>query len=244
LTVTPEQLEEFYGKDYPNSVTCEGVPMRLEREGRFSRTYVSADGRSSTKISRFMDRSATITFADLREEWPSWSEHERDAFCGASAWLADQRDFVDMLRFLMHSTNAKQHSILVSLIGQYVPQQEAFDFLFRLLQQPSGYPSANITQAIAITKHPEAEGVIRAHFTELWADATLWDDAPFTNWRAFDATCCIAHLLELGVPSREFEEKVGALAQHSCKGNRDSCSTFLHTYFDWLPAPNPPRFGA
>jgi hypothetical protein len=97
-----------------------------------------------------------------------------------------------MLRFLMHSTNAKQHSILVSLIGQYLPQQEAFDFLFRLLQQPSGYPSANITQAIAITKHPEAEGVIRAHFTELWADATLWDDAPFTNWRAYDATCCIA----------------------------------------------------
>ena len=57
---------------------------------------------------------------------------------------------------------------------------------------------------------------------------------PFTNQRAFDATCCIARLLELGA-LETFEDKVWRLAAHLCAGNRNACSTHLEAYYPWLP---------
>src|SRR5215831_18742191 len=76
--------------------------------------------------------------------------------------------------------------------------------------------------------------VISRHLLRLWAEADLWNDDPFVNWRAFDATCCIGHLLELGAPPADFEDKVRLLAAHQCKGNRASCCTFLQRHYGWL----------
>jgi hypothetical protein len=190
-----------------------------------------------------MDGTATMRLERLRDEWPLWSEGERLDFCNACSWLGDQADFPDMLRFVM-STDGRQYWSSVALsVAHRLPQEEAFVILRNALHRTEQH-TANLTQAIARTAHPEARQSLSAHLEELWRRAGLWDDAPFMNWIAFDATSCIAHLLEIGASASEFEDKVRALSEHRCAGNRDSCSRQLHEHYEWLPLPPRPRFSA
>ena len=89
-------------------------------------------------------------------------------------------------------------------------------------------------KAIAATKHPQAAATLRRQLSAIWAHAGLWNDADFTNWVAFDATVCIADLIELGAPAEDFEGQVRQLANHVCAGNRRSCRNFLGKYYRWL----------
>jgi hypothetical protein len=76
--------------------------------------------------------------------------------------------------------------------------------------------------------------LLRAHLAALWSHPALWDHDDFINWVGFDATTCIAHLVELGAPSSDFTEQVRRLSEHVCSGNRDSCRNFLSKHYSWL----------
>ena len=81
--------------------------------------------------------------------------------------------------------------------------------------------ASNITQAIAKTSHPHAEFTLRRHLHAVWQHPAFWDDADFINWVAFDATTCIAHLIELGASPEDFVEQVRQLSNHVCSHNRE-----------------------
>jgi hypothetical protein len=237
------ELKRQYGEEYPAAVTIFGVRMLLEREGRFARHYHSKERNAGTTISRFQDGSATITLEQLRTEWDSWSGRERHDFCAACSWLGEQADFPEMLRFIMSQPQPQHWSSVALEVAHHLPQEEAFTMLAAALRRLDDH-TANITQGIAATKHPNAKALLSEHLTILWQRPELWLDDPFTNWHAFDAICCIAHLLELGVSPQEYEDKVRLLCQHACEGNRKSCSTFLHGYYDWIPNAEVPPFAA
>ena len=225
-----------YGDEYPRAVTLNGVRMPLTRESDYSRFYRTDDGKYGFVVSRFRDGSASISLAQVEAGWPSWSDDKRRDFCGSCHALGGQDDFPSILRFVMSQGDAISVSQVALSVARWLPREEAFTLLCDALEKADGEETANITQAIAHTKHPDAQEMLLEHLFRLWAASDLWDDDPFSNSRAFDATCCIAHLLELGAAPQDFDDKVRRLAAHPCEGNRDSCSTFLRRHYDWLPS--------
>jgi len=226
-------LKESYGEEYPAAVIFDGVRLPLQRETRFLRNYYSSEHKLGYQISRFMDGTASMTVAQLQSEWARWEEHERLEFCQMSTWLHEQPDYPDMLRFIMeHSGPREWSAIALDVAGQF--PVEGFDVLLRWLRSSQTKSRGNLIQAIAYTKHPGAEAVLRQELRSLWANSFLWNDDPFINWVAHDATTCIKHLLELGAAPAEFETEVRRLSEHICSRNGDLCKGHLSKYYAWL----------
>lgn len=227
-------LKEMYGDEYPAAVVVDGIRLPLRQERRFSRSYESEDYKMGSEVSRFMDGSASITASELQCEWHTWTDNQRMDFCESCGWLQEQADFPEMLRFIMQHAAPGEWSGVALSVASHLPRDEAFDILLRALHTVEIGHSSNIGQALAITKHPEAELALRRHLDAIWAHSELWDDTEFLNWVAFDATTCIAHLIELGAAPGDFEERVRRLARHICVHNRDSCRNFLSKHYGWL----------
>lgn len=227
-------LKRIYGDEYPAAVMENGIRLPLCSERRFSRSYHSDEHNTTSEVSRFMDGSASITAAELRQEWPSWKEDVQSDFCLSCCWLQEQADFPDMLRFIMQHGGPEHWSGVALEVASQLPREEAFDILVRALCTMELGQSSNISQAIAHTKHPDAEATLRRHLEALWAHPALWDDDDFINWLGFDATTCIAHLIELDVPPFDFTEQVRKLSEHVCSHNRQSCRNFLSKHYAWL----------
>jgi hypothetical protein len=233
------ELKQHYGDEYPAAITLHGVRMPLTHDGRFAREYGSDEAKAGATISKFQDGTASVTFDQLKSEWSGWSQRDRHEFCSGCAWLAGQADMPDMVRFVMSQPEPEYWSSIALPVAYYLPSEEAFALLRDALARLDSH-TANITQGIATTKHPKAKALLEEHLEQLWSRPDLWADDPFNNWRAFDATCCIQNLLDLGAQPSQYEAKVRALSKHVCAGNRQSCGTFLHQYYDWLQKPEIP----
>lgn len=232
--MTADALKKMFGDEYPAAVVVKGIRLPLRRERRFSRSYHSEEHKLGSEVSRFMDGSASITASELQSEWHTWSDDQRMDFCQSCCWLHEQPDFRDMLRFIMQHAAPGEWSGVALSVASRLPRDEAFDILLRALRSVEIGHTSNIGQAIAHTKHPNAEPTLRRHLDGIWAHSALWEDDEFLNCVAFDATTCVAHLIELGAPLGDFEERVRQLAEHTCAGNRDSCRNFLSKHYKWL----------
>ena len=175
-------MKNYFGDEYPAAITVDGVRMPLVSERRWTRIYTSNEPKMSSEISRFMDGSATITFQEFARDWPRWSKRERHDFCGACPWLHEQPDYPDILRYIMQHGDHDDWSAIASSVGTRLPQDEAFELLTRVLSSSDLASACNISQGISLTKHPDAEGVLRAHLDALWSHPSLWDDDDFNNW--------------------------------------------------------------
>jgi hypothetical protein len=229
-----KEMMSYLGDEYPSAIKPDGVRMPLVNERRWTRTYATEDRQRWHIISRFMDGSAAITFEDFAREWSSWSDEERHDFRTACSWLSKQDDFPEILRYIMRNGGPKDWRGIATLVGCHLPQDEAFDFLRRAMQSVDLVDACNISQGISLTKHPDAQRLLREHLAELWSHPSLWEDDKFNNWFAYGATCCIEHLIAVGAPPEDLSEQVKALAKHPCAGNRDSCRRFLAKHFSWL----------
>jgi hypothetical protein len=232
--MTADDFKELYGEEYPAAILASGKRMPLHHETRFTRYYSAEDEKLEHHISRFMDGSASITASKLQQEWPSWDEHLRMDFCQNCAWLHQQVDFPEMLRFIVQHGSPSDLSGIALDVAGCLPLEEAFEILIRGLETAEIGKSSNISQAISLTKHPKAEETLRKYLKSIWKHPALWIGADFLNWVAFDATTCIAHLIELGVSPPEFSDKVRELSTHVCSHNRESCRNFLSKHYSWL----------
>ena len=229
-----KQLKRFYGKEYPAAVVVDRVRLPLQKERRFSRSYYLAKRRMGSEVSRFMDGTASITLTQFQAEWPTWTEGERLDFCENCCWLSGQSDFPDMLRFIVKHGCHDDWSAIALPIASDLPRDEAFKTLLGMLRKAKAGKASNLAQGIAQTKHPKAERTLRKHLQSIWAHKSLWGDDKFINWVAFDATTCIAHLIEIGASPSDFQDQVRQLSQHVCCGNRNSCRNFLSKHYSWL----------
>ena len=164
-----DDLKRQYGEEYPAAVTVDGIRMPLSRESRFSRSYDSDEPRMGTVISRFMDGSASITALELKQEWNNWPEDLRCDFCQSCCWLHGQANFPEMLRFIMEHGGPDEWSGIALDVSSELPRDEAFSRLVEALKNTSLGKCSNIGQAIAATKHPDAEATLRKHLASLWA---------------------------------------------------------------------------
>lgn len=235
--VSPRDL----GPDYPAFLLDrDGTPIPLYRERRWSRQYRHPTGKHRHHISRFYDGSASISFVELSDEWSRWTVVDRHEFSSNCRWLHSQADFIDMLRFILREGDPNDWSNVALSVARTFSSEEGFVLLVSALDATPIEHSANLLQAISMTRHLSASTRISEHFEKLWLDPRLWDDDPFTNWFAFTATCCIQYLLRLGEPPSRFVDAVRALASHPCGGNRDTCSRYLGATYRWLQSPEPP----
>jgi hypothetical protein len=232
--VNTDELKTEFGGEYPAAVVMDGIRIPLSRERRFSRSYDSEELKKGMWVSRFMDESASITAYELQRAWPTWTDDERSDFCGNCGWLEKQSDFPEMLRFIMQHGDPTDWSGIAQSVASQLPSDEAFQLLLKALKGTEIGQCSNVSQALALSKHPNAETTLRHHLQVVWAHGTLWDNDKFVNWVAFDATTCIAHLIELGAPIADFEEQVRKLSLHVCEHNRESCRTFLSKHYSWL----------
>ncbi|WP_035614846.1 hypothetical protein [Haloferula sp. BvORR071] len=230
----PDELKRRFGEEYPAALTFEGKRLPLKGESLFGRTYVEEGTEKFFTISRFMDGSATISLEELEAEWPAWSDRLRGSFCMGLGWLRDQADFRGMLQYIMDHGGEDERGAIANIVASALPQDQAFDFLVTALRNHQGPGSANLIQGIAATEHPHASGILREHLAYLWQMPDLWKEDPFMNWTAFDASCCILHLLEAGGVPGDYEEQVRCLASHACEGNRRSTKSYLGAYYPWL----------
>lgn len=229
-----------FGDDYPAFFGRGEHRIPLSKETRFSREYHDVRLNLYHEVSRFMDGSAKMDLETLRKGWPTWPRRMRIDFCQNCSDLSGQKDFPDMLRFIMDHSSEDEPSVIAGSVASSLPQDEAFVRLVRALDEGSYPSSANLTQAIASTGHPGAVNVLRAHLEELWEDPELWLDDEFLNWCAFDVMCCVERLIGLGEPPADFEDTMRLLAEHPCKGLRDSyCNRTLRKHYPWLPPPGP-----
>lgn len=232
-----ETLKQMYGDEYPVAVSLDGVHFQLHQEDRFQRFYRSVDG-TIFFASRFLDGSARFSFEELQREWPEWDAADRlDFLQAAASGISGQADWPDMLRYIIAHGSPGDWSMVALQVAVQLPQNEAFALLAACLEKCGGYSSSNLTQAIAHTKHPETEKILKSCLEEIWGAPKLWEDDSFVNWVAYDATTCIEHLISLGVPPEEFDERVRALVEHPCVGNQDSCRRYLWKYFAWMEPP-------
>ena len=231
----PFDPKKTYGEEYPAAVMCNGIRMTLRRESRFSRSYHSDEHKTGCDESRLADGSASITALELEQDWDKWTEAMRLDFCWSCSCLAVlQADFPEMLRFIMQHGGPEHWAGIASSVALLLPRDEAFDTLVRALHNTEPGHTANISQAIAHTKHPDAEVTLRRHLAVVWEHPALWDGADFTNWVAHAATTCIAHLIELGAPPFDFTDQVRRLSEHVCSRNRESCRKRLSKHYSWL----------
>ena len=229
-------FKKQYGEEYPAVMVESGVRMLLGLETPFTRYYYFAGNpkQGSHVISRFMDGSASMTVAELQRDWPAWTNDRRIDFCQSCVWLDEQDDYADMLRFIMGHGSPEVWGAIALKVATALPREEAFPFLLDALHAVKIGSCSNITQAIAETKHPDAESVLRQHLRATWEHPGLWADDKFINWAAYDATTCIEHLIEIGASPADFEDQVRKLSQHVCSRNRDSCQRRLVQYYPVL----------
>jgi hypothetical protein len=231
-----EMLKQMYGDEYPAAINLNGIRTPLYRETRFNRTYGSAEKRSFFTISRFLDGSAHFSFEKLKQELPEWSWEERnDFYLGAMGCdLSGQAGWPDLLRYIIANGGPDDWSMVAIQVAVQLPQDEAFELLASCLKRRGNESAANLTHAIAYTKHPEGKTVLGICLEEIWADPKLWDNDSFFNSVAFDATTCIGNLVSLGVSPEEFEDRIRALTEHHCQNNREHCRELFQAYFPWI----------
>ena len=163
MSLPPEILVKLYGDEFPQAVTRMGVRMELSSETRFSRSYHSEDGKRGTVVSRFEDNSAEVTLSELKESWHQWSAGDQCDFCSGVSWLRNHPDFADMIRFLWAASDQRQLCMIALSVVEAFPQDEAYGRLSAVLGTMPIGGSANITQAIAGTKHPDASALLSEH---------------------------------------------------------------------------------
>ena len=227
--MTSEELKKNYGDEYPAAVMIDGMRLPLRAERRFSRYYHSRELKHGCTVSRFMDGSASITAPELRAEWHKWTRTERLDFC-QNCTGADEPDYPDMLRFIMEHGGPSDWSAIALSVAGNLPQPEAFDLLLRAFHSFDPGSGSNIGQAIAYTKDPRAEKILRERLDALWRHDQIWEDADFINWIAYEAMTTILHLIKLGANKKDFETAAGQLAKHRCEGIRDSSRRLAKHY--------------
>ena len=239
-TILYQGCEKGFGEDYPAVLTRSGIRFPLNYETRFIRHYRTPDPtllpNLATDISRFVDGSASITLARLEAEWSNWTPADRMDFCRSldDLRLLEQPDLPAMVSFLVYHADPTELSAVAPNLKFILGRDEEFSLLLVALQRSRNGDTANIIQAMGLTKHERAQAVIRQHLEALWKDDSLWDDAEFMNWVAFDAVNSIRYLIELGAPSAEFEERVRELSQHSCRRIREKCRQLFAKHYAWL----------
>jgi len=143
-----------------------------------------------------------------------------------------------MVRFVLEHGSPEIWNAIAGPASRFLPNDEVYDRMIMALKHSPAGTVANILNAIAGTKEPRAEHIIRERLLVAWDHPMLWKAETSYNTIASEAVHCIALLIkEFGASSLEFENQVRQLSNHVCVGNQKNCSRTLWRYFGRLSRP-------
>lgn len=204
--------------------------MELVNETRWSRHYSMEELQTKLFESKFADGSATISLEELTREWPGWSNNERMDFCQAVT-QARFEHLPEILRFIMVEGNYEAWSAIANSVVKLLPAEVSVPFICNAcLKAPVG-KGAKFFQALAVSRAPEAIPTLHKCLDRAWADPHLLKDDSLFDWAAYDATCCLEYLLQLGDKSPKLVEKYRILIQHPHALSRQNAISRLSTFF-------------
>ena len=230
-------MKEEFGPEYPLVIRhSSGELLKLIRESRFSRQYKSDQADIGLIVSRFRDKSASISYRKLVFLWNFLSKQTRKDLCQGSSWLKDQTDFSKILEFIMKHGNEDNWNDVADTIATHLSQEEAFRLL-RSAADKCTHPAPMIFKAILKTKHPEVRKQLISRMDKIRSHPQLWDDSEFMNEHAVASVGSIQNLIDFGEDPASFTDLVHVkLSQHICEQNRNYCSYHLRKYYNWLPS--------
>src|SRR5688572_19601313 len=142
--------------------------LKLRRETHWYRVYDMEAPDHSFHESKFRDGSATITLAELKKEWPTWSDWERTDFC-QEVCEPGCRDMPEVLQFVMAQGEPRHWAAIALKVVYHLPADETIPFLLNACEKSDPEHLSNIMQALAKSGAPEAHNVLRDHLSRLWA---------------------------------------------------------------------------
>src|SRR5262245_619819 len=200
----------------------------MVRESRWGRHYTSPDGTHSYFESRFMDGSASITFAELKATWDQWPDAEKWDFCHGLSWVKTP-ERPDMVRFLVENGDHGVWSAIALLVASDLRPEESLPILQGWCQ--TGAHTTNYYQAIAHTGSAEAHDILKGRLWRILETPGFMEEHEFLNEIASDAVFCLQHLMELGEDPEPFRAAYETLKNHPCEGIRESTERWLEKYF-------------
>lgn len=205
--------------------------MKHSRETRWSRINVSTDGATYFR-SKFLDGSASITLAELKESWPGWNEEERFDFCNALSCGGDIAEIAEILRFLINHSDRFIRGTIALSVATYLPLQESVPVLKEWCFKDEVGQCANYFQALYETYHPDVLPFLRSCFRRIWASEGLMAETDFVNLVAFEAVSCLQYMLQLGEDICLCRNAYETLKHHPDNGTREQANRHLSRYFD------------
>jgi hypothetical protein len=210
-------------------IYLDGQNLTLVRETRWLRHYKG--GRFGSLVdSRFRDGSAAITLTELAEQWPDWNGSERQDFCLAFMH-GDVPERRDILRYLIRNGDSSHHATIALPIAIHLLSEESFPILKQWCETAPIGKGANFFQAMGMTKSADAAEVLQRCLARVWASPDLMDTSDFCNWTAFDAICCMAALLHMGVDPESLRPQFEQLKTHPFSRTRTQAEQHIGEFF-------------
>jgi hypothetical protein len=206
--------------------------MKQSRETRWSRIDVSSDGKFTHFRSKFLDGSASITLAELKEAWPGWNEEERFDFCNAVSCGGDIAEIVEILCFLINQSDRLIRMTIALSVATHLPSEESVPVLKKWCLTDEVGHCANYFQALYETYHPDVLPFLRNCFRRIWVSEGLMAETDFVNQIAFDAVCCLQIMLQLGEDICLCRNAYETLKHHPDAGTREQARRQLSRYFE------------
>ena len=208
--------------------------MQLVKETRWSRQYEMDDLQTKLFESKFADGSATISVADLEQEWGGWSALERADFCQAVT-QARFPHLGDVLRFIMKNGDVASWESVANSIARNLPAEEAVPFLTDMCKTAPIGKGAKFYQALAVSRPAFVRDTLMGCLNRTWADSRLLSEDEVFDWVANDAVCLIEYLVQLGQNPNTLADKYKVLVRHPNNINKQSAISRLGQFFPGYP---------
>lgn len=220
-------MTAFFGDQ--KEIEFDGRKLTLNRESRWSRTWLSPDGSFAYTESRFMDGSARITLDELEVAWASWTDLEKLDFCQNFGWVRGAL-LAKLARFVMNRGDSPTWSACALVIANAVPSEEAKNFFVRACESALPGHLANLMRSLVLVTRAAAIPVLHDCLRRIESSLDCRDERDATRI-GIDAVCCLKELLDLGDDPQKYRVLRDALVSHRSPHVRTFASGRLHRYY-------------
>ena len=207
--------------------------MQLVKETRWSRQY-EMDPQTKLYESKFADGSASISVAQLEQEWGNWSAADRADFCQAVT-QARFPHLPDILRYIVKNGDFASIESIANSVARHLPAEESVPFITDMCKTVPVGKGAKFYQALALCRPAFCRDTLMQCLNRTWSDNRFLSEDEVFDWVANDAVCLIEYLVQLGQPPASLGDKYRVLVRHPNNINKQSAITRLSQYFPGYP---------